>query len=293
MKAIFKRELRALLGGLRGWGYAAVVLLGAAVSVLFNNMLTGAPKFELNAYYIALSMIPATALAAADSFQAERRQNTERLLYSLPLKNTQIVLGKLFALFVPVLIAMAGLCVFPLMMSLMGPVALGTAYASIAALTVLGLAMMAIGLCVSVCSVHAAVAVIATIAVLALSWAAPYAAEIVSAAGTVTIPMLLAFMLLAFAATYLLSSNTLLGIILAAVVEVPMLLAYLQGTGADLMKTIGGGIKALSLFEGLNLFINGLFDGRVLIAWLAAAVFAAVVTILYVGHRRQGKRRAL
>ena len=282
MKAIFKRELRALLGGLRGWGYAAVVLLGAAVSVLFNNMLTGAPKFELNAYYIALSMIPATALAAADSFH-----------YSLPLKNTQIVLGKLFALFVPVLIAMAGLCVFPLMMSLMGPVALGTAYASIAALTVLGLAMMAIGLCVSVCSVHAAVAVIATIAVLALSWAAPYAAEIVSAAGTVTIPMMLAFMLLAFALTYLLSSNTLLGIILAAVVEVPMLLAYLQGTGADLMKTIGCGIKALSLFEGLNLFINGLFDGRVLIAWLAAAVFAAVVTILYVGHRRQGKRRAL
>ena len=39
MKAICKRELRALFGGLRGWGYAAIVLLGAAISVMLNNLL--------------------------------------------------------------------------------------------------------------------------------------------------------------------------------------------------------------------------------------------------------------
>lgn len=293
MKAICKRELRALFGGMRGWGYAAIVLLGTAVSVLTNNLLSGAPKFELNAYYVALSMIPATALATADAFQAERRQNTERLLFSLPLSNADIVLGKMLALIVPVAGSMAVICLFPLLLSLFGTISLASAYGSIAALFAMGVAMMAIGLGISVCANRASVAALITVVVLVLSWAAPYAGSMLEATSTLTVPMMLAFMLLAFVATYFLSNSSMLGIVMAAAVEIPLLLAYLQGNGAAVLDALGGGVYALSLFDGLNSFVNGLFDGRTLIAWMAAAAFIVFLTVLYVGNRRQGKRRAL
>ena len=293
MKAVFKRELHSLLGGLRGWGYAAIVLIGAAVSALMNNFIAGSTRFEVGIFYIALSMIPATALASADVFQAERRQNTERLLYSLPLKTADIVLGKMAALMVPVLIAFAGLCIFPVFLSLFGQVPLGMAYASILALLLLGIAMMGLGLMVSACANNRYVAFILTVALLALSWLAPVLADFVGSAAKVTITMMIAFMLAAFALVYMLSNNAYLGIVGAGLVEIPMLLSYLQGTGDQLMDTVAGGVRALSLFEGLNLFINGLMDGSAMIMWIASAALFTVITILYIGSRRQAKRRAL
>ena len=293
MKAIFKKELRALLGGLRGWGYAAIVLLGAAVSVIVTNLMGATTRFELNAVYIALSMIPATAIAATDAFHGERRNNTERILYSLPLKNTDIVIGKMLALIVPVLIAAAGLCIFPLLLLPFGMVHFGPALAVILALTVLGVAMMAAGLLMSACTPNRFAAAAATIAVLAASWAAPYLADMIAGTSQLTMVMMLAFMLVAFTATYLLSGSAYLGIAAAAVVEVPTLLAYLQGTGADYMQKLAGSVEALDLFAGLNPYVNGLLDGSALIGWLAVATLFTFAAVLCTANRRQAKRRAL
>lgn len=293
MKAVFKKELRALLGGFRGWGYVAITLLGAGIAVFMVNLLGLSTRFEMSAYYIAIAMIPATVAATTDAFQAERRQNTERMLYSLPLKNSDIVLGKLFALTVPVLIAAACLCVFPLMLAPYGTLYWGPALASILALAVLGTVMMAIGLCMSACSCNRFVAALTTAAVLAASWAVPYAAEMIALVGTINLMMMVSFMLVGFTVTYLLSNSALAGIIAAAIIEVPMLLAYLQGTGAAFMQSVASGINALNIFDGLNPFVNGLLDGSVLIGWLAVAALFAFITILFVGNRRQAKRRAL
>ena len=293
MKAICKRELRALMGGFRGWGYVAIVLLGAAVSVILNNLLAGSPKFEMSAMYIALSMIPATAIAAADSFQVEKRQKTERLLFSLPIRNSGIVIGKLLAHMVPVVIAAIGLCVFPLVMKLFGPVDLVSAYAVIAALLMMGIACMALGLAVSACVNGRATAFLATVILLVLSWAAPYAADYLSMMTGVTIPIMIGCMVLSFVICWQLSGSVAAGTIITVIVEIPLLLAYLDGSGASLLKNAAAVVRKLSLFDGLNAFVNGLMDGRALIMWAVVAAFMVFVMLLYIGNRRQAGRRAL
>ena len=293
MKAIFKRELRALMGGLRGWGYITIMLLGAGTSVFLVNLLNLSTRFEASISYIALFLIPATIVAATDSFQADRRQNTERLLFSLPLKTIDIVLGKLLAHLVPVAVTGVMLCAFPLILSLYGPIGWGAALSGVLALTALGAVMMAIGVCMSACSKNRLIAVLAIAAVLAASWAAPMAAEMISTRGSLDLMMMISFMLVGFTATYLLSNSAMAGIVVAAVIEVPVLLHYLQGTGAELMKTVGNGIDSINLFAGLNPFVNGLMDGGVLIGWLAVAALFAFVTTLVIDNRRQAKRRAL
>ena len=293
MKAIFKRELRALMGGLRGWGYVAIALLGTGASALLLNILSLSARFETNANYMALFLIPATMAAATDSYQADRRQNTERLIFSMPIGNADIVLGKLLAHLVPVAIAGAGMCMFPLMLSLYGEVGWAAALSTILAVTVLGAVMMSIGLCISACSRNRTVAALCIAAVLIVSWASPLAAELIASRGELNLMMMASFMMVGFALVYLFSGSALLGIFAAAVIEVPVLLAYLQGTGAELMASIGQGIEALNLFGGLNPFVNGLFDGRVLIGWLAIAALFGFVNMLLVAGRRQAKRRAL
>lgn len=293
MKAIFKRELRALLGSFRGWGAVALVLLGAAISVTVTNLTGGAPRFELNAGYIALSYIPAAALATMGSFAADRRQNTERLMYSLPVSVRAMVAGKLLALMGPVLMASAGLCLFPLFLRIFGVVAMPAAYASILGLTLLGAACMAVGLFVSCCSPNQVVSFLLTVLVLGLSWAAPYAADRLNAMTSLGIPMLLACMLLVFAMAYQLSGSGILGIILAAAVEIPLLLSYFRGTSASVARVLARMVRAAGLFDGMNPFINGLLDGRVLVYYLTVALLFAVFTVLYVANRRQARRRAL
>lgn len=293
MKAIFKKELRALLGGLRGWGYIAIVMLGAGASVFLVNLLNLSARFEASINYIALFLIPATIVAAADSFQADRRQNTERMLFSLPIKPVDIVLGRFFAHLVLVGMTGACLCVFPLILSFYGPVGWAASLSAVLALTVLAAVMMAIGLCMSACSKNRILAVLAIAAVLAASWASPMAADLISTRGELNLMMVASFMLVGFTATYLLSNSALAGIIAAAAIEVPVLLHYLQGTGAQLMKAVGKGVGSLNLFAGLNPFINGLMDGGVLLGWIAVAALFAFITVLLTGSRRQAKRRAL
>ena len=43
MRAVFRRELRACLGGLRGWGYAALVLVVSGIAVAYYNFTAGPP----------------------------------------------------------------------------------------------------------------------------------------------------------------------------------------------------------------------------------------------------------
>lgn len=293
MKAICKRELRTLMSGFRGWGYVAIVLLGAALSVLMNNLVYGATQFERNAMYIALSMIPATALASADAFQAEKRQHTERLLYSLPFRNSSIVMGKLLAHFAPVAIAALGLCVFPAALTLMGSVALTSAYVSILALFLLGVACMSVSLCVSACVNGRGTAIFTTIAILMLSWAAPYVSAQVNAMSEINVWMLVGSALLIFVVFWRMSGSVLIGTVIAAFVEAPALLACRSGNSADVLNYVAAGIRRLSLFEGLNPFINGLLDGSVLVMWVAVSAFMVCVMILYIGNRRQTGRRVL
>ena len=293
MRAVCKRELHALMRSLRGWGYAAIVLLCAGAAVLMNHLRTGSVHLESSIHYIALAMIPAAAMASADAFHAERRQNTERLLFSLPLKNGQIVLGKLAALCVPVLIAGIGLCAFPLMLLPFGEVPLKAVFACIGVLTALGIAMMSVGLFVSSCTKNAFLSVLATMAALVLSWFAPMIAALIESVFSVNLGLVIALMIAVFALSYALSRNGVIAVAVTALVEVPVLYLYLSGSGHMVMNALTDGIRSLSLFDGLSAYSIGLMDARLIAGALVTAALFAVFTVLSVANRRGAKRRAL
>lgn len=151
MTAIYERELDSQLNGLTGYVYGALMLLFAGIYVMAYN-LSGSPDFTsvmVSMTFIYLIGIP---LLTMRSIAEERHQKTDRLLYSLPLSMTKIVLGKYLALVTVMLMPLCLIALYPLVLDALataGSVSLKSAYGALAGYIFLGLALTAMGLFVS------------------------------------------------------------------------------------------------------------------------------------------------
>ena len=294
MSAVFKKELRALLGGLTGWGFLALLLAAAGASMFFVNVRGASPLFCENARWLALGMAAACALLCADAYPAERRQKTEQVLYALPLTSRGVFFGKLFARLVILLIGCALLALYPVVFSLVVPAAaLSEGLCCVICLCAMGVLFTAAALTCSAFCRSALVAFAVFAALTAVAW---FAAALAARVATITVlsPLTLALMpALAGLLVWILSEDVLVGFIAAAVVLAPVLLNHLRGNDAAVFGGIARGLKACAVFEPLSLTMHGLLDPSALIYWLSAAALMIVIGLLAAAARRQGKRRAL
>ncbi len=294
MKALFKRELRALFSGWGGWGFLALVTGAAGITVFIVNILGGTPSFAESTLYLALAMALGSGLCCMRAFPGESASNTERLLYVLPLRTRDIVLGKLLSRLVPVLISGALLALYPLGLSLVFPQAsFSMGLSSVVAVAALGLLLMSAALFCSACSRTAVGAFVSFMLLTLASWVAPYAAmraEALTAISPVMIALMTALIVLL---VYILCSDWLVGFIAAALVEAPVLLLHLRGEDARVLEVFNALLKRLSVFEPLGAFVNGIFDVGTIVGYLTVAALFAGLTGLAVAARRRGERRAL
>ena len=144
IKYIFDREFESYFRTLYGYVFTAFILLVAGIYVSVNSLSNGSAAFELtisNMTFIYLVAIPILSMRV---FAEERKQKTEQLLYSLPVKMSQVVLGKFFALCTVIALPIAIMVLYPLLLSFFGTVDLKAAYCAIFGFWVLGCTISAI-----------------------------------------------------------------------------------------------------------------------------------------------------
>ena len=123
-------------------------------------------KKELKSYFsnmtgyisVALILMLAVPIVTMKSFAEERHQKTDLLLYTLPLKTSQIVLGKYLAMITVVAIPCVILGFYPLILRSFGNVPLGTAYGTLLAFFLLSCTLSAVGMLISSLTDNQAVA---------------------------------------------------------------------------------------------------------------------------------------
>jgi len=294
MKAVFRKELRALLGGLTGWGGLAVLLAAAGASVFFVNVRGQSPLFADNILWIALGMALACGLMAANAFPGERAAHTDRALFALPVKSGAVFGGKLLARLAMALIGCALLALYPIAFSLAVPSAtMGEGLGCVLAVCALGVLFMSAAVCCSAFSRNAVTAFIVYAALVVLSYFLPELAKRVEALTALTPFTLILMPALAGAVAWTVFNDVLAGFIAAAIVEVPVLLNHLRGSDSAVFAFIGRAMRAASVFEPLPLFANGILDLSAVIFWLTAALPFIAAGMLAVAARRQAKRRTL
>ncbi len=279
MKAILRRELHAYFTGLTGPLFlaAALCITGIYTSVLCFS--EGYANFEVilsNTSYILLILVPFLTMRL---FAAEPRQGTDKLLYSLPLRPTQIVLGKYFSSVTVFALYCLILCGYPALFSVYGAVDLATAYSTIAGWFLLGTALLAAGTFCSSLTENPVIAAVSAFVVSFLSYLFPAVSGYLAASGFAAFVLFTFAIVILTAAVYLLFRKPLIAIAVCFSLEIPLIVTLLLD--ASLLEgSVQKVLSACSLFSRLDPFAYGVFDLTAVVYWLSIAFLFVFLTVL-------------
>lgn len=176
--AVCRRELQALFAGPLGWVLAAVfaVLAGyffwseLAFFVLFggSNLPLGLWRFVfLDLRLVALLVLP---LLTMRMFAEERKLGTLELLWTLPVRDGEVLAGKFLAAYVAYLLMLTSTLAGPIALWWFHPFAVPPVAAGYVGMLLLGAALIACGLAASALTENQVVAAMLTYGVLVFLW---------------------------------------------------------------------------------------------------------------------------
>ena len=283
MTAVTKHELRSAYNNLTVYLFSAALLCFVGVGSMLYNIQASVANFEYVLSFVSIGLVVIIPVLTMRSFAEERKQKTDQLLYALPLKTWQIVVGKYLSLvtmfFVPII------CLYPYIFSLYGEVYLPGAYASILAFFFMGAALISIGMFISSLTDNQGFAAGISIVLFLLNYYSVTLAEQVSSTGLGS-----AFALGVIAA--------LLGFVVKALTKST---AIALGVGGGLVAVIAAAyllspdsfqnlfpniMKKLSLFDRFQTFVNGMFDITALAFYVSIIGLGLLLTVQSFEKRR-------
>ncbi len=149
MIAVLEHELSGYFHSLTAYIFSAFLLAFVGIGALIYNIQSAVANFEYVLGYVCLGFVVIIPILTMRVIAEERKQKTDQLLYSLPLRTSQIVTGKYFALLAVFLVPLCIVAVYPLIFAQFGEVYLLTSYGSLFAFFMMGAAMIAAGIFIS------------------------------------------------------------------------------------------------------------------------------------------------
>lgn len=168
MSSVYKKELKGYFDNMTGYVFIAVIILLSGIFVLANNVVKGSPYFEDTLQAMDFVLLIVVPLITMNSFSLERRNKTDQLLLTTPVKVTGIVAGKYLAMITVLAIPTIFIAIYPLILSAFGTMNLLTAYSTLLAVYLLGCALMSIGMFISSLTESGVISAVASLGVMLL-----------------------------------------------------------------------------------------------------------------------------
>ena len=285
MAAVFKHELRMYFRSLTAYVFGAFLLVIVGIGAMLYNLQAAVSNFEFVLSFSSIIYAVIVPILTMRVIAEERRQKTDQLLYSLPISTFQVIAGKYLALLAVFAIPLCIISCYPLIFAQFGDVYLPTSYGSLLAFFLMGAALIAVGVFISSLTDNQGFAAGIGVAVILLNYFSVTLSEYVSS--TAQGSALALFVLAAGVGLlihYLTRNDNLacaVGLILMAVV----VLWYFVDSSAfeGLLPSI---MTILSLFERLDVFVNGVFDLTAVTYYLSVAAFFLFLSVQSLEKRR-------
>ena len=285
MIAVLKHELRLYFHSLTAYVFGAFLLVAIGIGAMLYNLQAAVSNFEFVLSFASLVFVVISPILTMRVIAEERKQKTDQLLYSLPISTSMVVLGKYLALLVVYLIPLAIIAFYPLIFSQFGDVYLLTSYGSLIAFFIMGAALIAIGVFISSLTDNQGFAAGIGIAAILLNYFSVSLSEYVSSTALGSAIALFALSLLIGVVIKNLTRNENLGygisLGLMALITVSYFLDSSKFEG--LLPSI---MTKLSLFERLDVFVNGIFDMTAIVYNLSVIVFFLFLSVQSLEKRR-------
>lgn len=285
MIAVLKHELKNYFHSLTAYLFCAFLLVFVGIGAMLYNIQSAMANFELVLAFVCIGMVVIVPVLTMRVISEEKKQKTDQLLYALPLKGTQIILGKYFSLLIIFMIPMCIISVYPLVFAQYGDVYLLTSYGSLLAFFIMGAAMIAIGTFISSLTENQGFAAGIAIPVLLLNYYSVSLAEYVSATAFGSLAALcVGVFLIALVVKHITRNENLaygIGIVgvLGLVVTYIMDSTKYEGLLAEIMSQ-------LSLFERFYTFVNGVFDITSIVFYVTVIIFFLFLSVQSLEKRR-------
>lgn len=268
MKAIFERELKSYFTSITGWLFSAFLLIFAGIYTMAYNLSGSYANFEYVLSSISFIYLIAVPILSMRVLADEKRQKTDQLLYSLPIRLSDIVMGKYLAMLVVLLVPLAVMALYPLILSQFGSVYLPTAYGTLLAFFLLGAALLSIGLFISSVTENQVMSAVICLVVMLILYFMSGLASFVSTTSFASLIALCILALVLCVVLYLLTKNYVvsLGVLAALVAGLLIFYNVSPSTFSGLFPNI---MNALSLFDRFETFVNGVFDLSAIVYYLS------------------------
>ncbi len=285
MIAVLKHELRSAFHTLTIYLFCAALLCFVGVGAMIYNIQASVANFEYVLNFVSIGLVVIIPVLTMRSFAEERKQKTDQLLYSLPLKTWQIVGGKYLSLVVMFLLPVAIICIYPYIFSKYGEVYLPGAYGAMFAFFVMGAALIAVGMFLSSLTESQGFAAGISIALFLFNYYSVSLAEQVSATSFGSaFALCISAVLIGFIVRTL-TKNNIIALGAGGGLVVLTLAAYfiVPDKFEGLLPNI---MEKLSLFDRFTTFVNGVFDLTALVFYASVIVLGLFLTVQSLEKRR-------
>lgn len=285
MIAVFKHELRNYFHSFTAYVFGAFLLAIVGIGAMLYNLQAAVSNFE---YVLSFGMIIFVVIVPILTMRViaeERKQKTDQLLYSLPISTVQVIMGKYLALLVVYLIPLLIISIYPIIFAQYGDVYLPTSYGSLAAIFIMGAALVALGVFISSLTDNQGLAAGIGIAAILFNYYSVSLSEYVSSTSVGSIIALALLALIIGAIVRYLTRNETLGygvtLVLIAAITVT---SFIDPTVFEgLLPKI---MRQLSLFNRFNTFVSGVFDLTAIFYYISVIVFFLFLSVQSMEKRR-------
>lgn len=285
MFAIYKKELKNYFINMTGYIFIGFMLAVTGIFTTLINLISTYPSFENVLSNITIVFLLIIPILTMRSVAEERHSKTDQLLYSLPVSVTQIVLAKYLAMFTVFLIPVGIIGLYPLILSIFGTVYLGTAYGALLGFTLLGGALIAVGMFMSSLTESQVIAAVTSFGVIFAMYLMSAIASLIPA-GAMASLIAFAVVVLVFAGVvYSLTKNsTVAGITAAAGAFILAGIYFINSSIFD--GLFANVLNWLSVFDRFSTFTTGLFDLTSVVYYVSLIVLFVFATVQSVEKRR-------
>lgn len=285
MMAVFQREINAYFKGIMGYLFAAFLLVFAGIYTMAYNLSGYYANFEYVLSSISFIYLIAVPILTMRSVAEEKRQKTDQLLYSLPIRLSDVILGKYLAMLVVLAAPTVVMGLYPLVLARFGDVSFGMAYGTLLAFFLLGACLMSIGLFVSsVTESQIAAAVITLVVTLILYFLSALSGFVSSAASASLLALCIGVVIFAII-LYLLAKNPIVSF-LAALLGIGGLYLWYGNDSAAFAGLFGKIMNQFSVFDRFYTFVDGVFDMTAVVYYVSIACVFLFLSVQAMEKRR-------
>jgi ABC-2 type transport system permease protein len=285
MSAVYRKELRTYFTGMTAPVFIAFILLMTGIFTVVYNLQGLYPNFEVTVNQVVFVYLLAVPVLTMRSVAEEKRSRTDQLLYSLPVSMTSIVMAKYLAMVTVLAIPVAVMAFYPLLLASFGTVHLASAYGMLLAFFLLGSALIAIGMFISSLTESQVIAAVVSLAVTLLIYFMSGLANMISADASVSLIAFLALAVVIGLVVNAMIRNTVLSLSVTAILALVTIGVYLVDSSlfAGAVPEI---LSAISLFDRLTTFQNGMFDLTAIIFYLSVGGLFVYLTVQSLEKKR-------